>query len=70
MKHYKIGGIETIEYLRCKMSREKYLGFLLGNVIKYLSRHEHKGSPKQDISKAIDYLNMYYFELKEDDEND
>jgi hypothetical protein len=65
MDHYKIGGIETIDFLRAKLSREQYKGYLIGNVIKYLSRHEHKNDPLSDIEKAIDYLSMYYMELKE-----
>lgn len=32
------------------------LGFIEGNVIKYVVRHERKNG-KQDLEKAIDYLN-------------
>jgi hypothetical protein len=63
--HYKIGGIETLDFLRAKLTKEQYKGYLIGNVIKYLSRHEHKSDPLSDIEKAIDYLSMYYMELKE-----
>jgi hypothetical protein len=63
--HYKIGGIETLDFLRAKLTKEQYKGYLIGNVVKYLSRHEHKSDAIGDIEKAIDYLSMYYMELKE-----
>lgn len=53
--HYKVGGIETIDYLKAKMTDEQYKGFLLGNVLKYVSRHGHKNG-KEDLQKAMWYL--------------
>ena len=32
------------------------LSFCLGNVVKYIARCNHKGSKKQDLEKAIWYL--------------
>lgn len=49
--HYKHGGIETIDYIEAKE-----LNFHLGNAVKYISRADHKGTPLQDIRKAIWYL--------------
>jgi hypothetical protein len=49
--HYKTGGIETIDYIEAKE-----LNFHLGNAVKYISRANHKGTPLQDIRKAIWYL--------------
>lgn len=49
--HYKTGGIETIDYIEAKE-----LNFHLGNAVKYISRADHKGTPLQDIRKAIWYL--------------
>jgi len=34
-------------------------GFELGNTIKYIARHERKGTPPQDIDKALCYLLRY-----------
>lgn len=34
------------------------LNFNIGNVLKYISRYKRKGSPLQDICKAIQYLNF------------
>lgn len=47
--HYTYGGIEVIEITRL-------LSFDIGNAIKYILRHEHKGNPKQDLEKALWYL--------------
>lgn len=50
--HYKIGGIETIDFIDAKQ-----LGYNLGNVIKYVSRANHKGNELEDLKKAQWYLN-------------
>lgn len=55
-EHYLAGGIETIDYLRAKLTPGEYRGFLLGNVIKYLSRAAHKGAGPIDLRKAQWYL--------------
>jgi prolyl-tRNA editing enzyme YbaK/EbsC (Cys-tRNA(Pro) deacylase) len=49
--HYKVGGIETIDFIEAKK-----LGYNLGNVVKYLTRADHKGNRKQDLEKAKWYL--------------
>ena len=53
--HYTDGGIETIDYLRAKMSREAFVGFCQGNALKYLSRAGKKGSAAEDFAKAEVY---------------
>src|SRR6056297_1685231 len=40
--HYKTGGIETIDYMRAKLTPEQMEGYLLGNIMKYLSRFGYK----------------------------
>lgn len=42
-------GVEVIEITR-------HLNFNIGNAVKYILRHEKKGSPLQDIDKAIWYI--------------
>ena len=32
------------------------LDFYLGNVVKYIIRHDRKGTPKEDIDKALHYI--------------
>lgn len=54
--HYTNGGIETIDYLKAKMTQEQFRGFLIGNVLKYVSRYPHKNGV-EDLKKAEWYLN-------------
>lgn len=49
--HYNAGKTEVIDFIE-----EQALGFHLGNVIKYLCRSAHKGTPLQDLNKARWYL--------------
>ena len=49
--HYTTGGIETIDFIEAKK-----LGYNLGNVIKYITRADHKGSRIEDLRKAKWYL--------------
>lgn len=53
--HYTDGGIETIDYLRAKLSPEAFVGFCQGNALKYLSRAGKKGSAAEDFAKAEVY---------------
>ena len=50
--HYKVGGIETIDFIEAKQ-----LNYNLGNVIKYITRADHKGNTYEDLCKARWYLN-------------
>lgn len=50
--HYKVGGIETIDFIEAKD-----LGYHLGNVIKYISRADHKDEKLENLKKAQWYLN-------------
>jgi hypothetical protein len=50
--HYKVGGIETIDFIEAKK-----LGYNLGNVVKYITRADHKSNRKEDLLKAQWYLN-------------
>lgn len=51
------------------MSKEQYIGFLKGNVIKYTVRAGKKDDPLMDIFKAIDYLHYLHKALNEDKVN-
>jgi hypothetical protein len=50
--HYKVGGIETIDFIEAKS-----LSYNLGNVVKYITRADHKGNKIEDLKKAQWYLN-------------
>ena len=49
--HYKTGGIETIDFIEAKS-----LNYNLGNVVKYITRADHKGNKLEDLAKAQWYL--------------
>lgn len=57
-QHYKkkVEPIDLIEAFE--------LNFNLGNVIKYVSRCEHKGNKKDDLRKALYYLNREYNDVE------
>lgn len=50
--HYQGNGIEVIDIIEAFD-----LNFSLGNSIKYILRADKKGNKKQDLEKAIWYLN-------------
>lgn len=54
--HYKIGGLETIDIIKAKLSAEEFKGFCKGNVYKYLTRSGHKDDETKDLQKAQEYL--------------
>ena len=56
--HYTAGGIETIDFIRAKLTPDEFRGFCKGSVIKYLSRANLKGSEEQDYAKASFYSRM------------
>lgn len=51
--HYKVGGIETIDFIEAK-GLDKNI--CLANAIKYISRAPFKGEYRSDIEKAVWYL--------------
>lgn len=51
-RHYNTGNIEVIDAIEAWN-----LGFNLGNVVKYVARCDHKGTPLEDLRKAAWYLN-------------
>ena len=53
--HYDL-TIQPIELMDSWMSREERYGFYFGNVLKYIGRHQHKGTTLEDLRKAKYYL--------------
>lgn len=53
--HYTQGGIETLDFIKAKLTTEAYKGFLQANIIKYVTRYEHKNGV-EDLQKAEFYL--------------
>lgn len=53
--HYKIGGIEAIDYIQAKLTPEEFRGYLKGNVLKYTSRAGYKEDAGKDVDKMVWY---------------
>lgn len=54
--HYKQGSIETIHIIKAKTTQEGFEGYLVGNILKYITRYKNKNG-KEDLLKAQWYLN-------------
>ena len=66
--HYKVGGIETIEYMRAKSSPEEFRGHLRLTALKYLSRAGYKHPDVvEDFKKARWYLDRLITDLEDED---
>ena len=49
--YYDQGGIETLEIIKAKLTPEQYVGYLLGNIIKYSCRLNWKNQLERDVEK-------------------
>lgn len=54
--HYTSGGIETIKFIKAKLTKEEFIGYMKGNIIKYISRASLKNG-NEDYAKASVYMN-------------
>ena len=59
--HCTSGGIECIDCIKAALG-ENFMGFLIGNVIKYTYRYKHKNGI-EDLKKARWYLDRAIKEL-------
>lgn len=68
-EYYSKNGLSPLKAMEQGLiSKEEYIGFLKGNVIKYTCRAGSKDDPLLDIVKAIDYLTHLHKALKSDDD--
>ena len=56
--YYDVGGIEVLDVIAAKLTPEQYQGYLLGNIIKYSLRLNHKGTPDRDAEKIAVYAGL------------
>lgn len=63
-KHYTNNGIQPIEIMKANMTKEKYRGFLEGNILKYQLRYEDKNG-LEDLKKAKTYLTWLIEDIEE-----
>lgn len=53
--HYGQGKIEAIEYIDDTLTTEEFIGYLRGNIAKYMHRWRYKNG-LEDLKKARVYL--------------
>ena len=61
--HYKRGNIEAIEAIKESMTKEAYLGYLKGNILKYLWRWDSKHDTTQEQVTCIKKAGWYLAEM-------
>lgn len=61
--HYGQGKIEAIDYIEDMLTTEEYIGYLRGNIAKYLHRWRYKNG-LEDLKKAEWYLNRLISEAE------
>jgi len=54
--HYGTGNIECIDYIEDFLTREEFIGYLRGNIAKYMHRWRYKNG-LEDLEKSQWYLN-------------
>jgi len=62
-KHYRVGGIDTFDYMKAKLTPTELAGFCKANVIKYILRADHKDK-LNDLRKGAWYLNRLIYEIE------
>ena len=62
--HYGQGEIEAIVYIKDFLPKEEYIGYLRGNIAKYLHRWRYKNGV-EDLEKAQVYLGWLITEIGE-----
>ncbi|MEB4590007.1 DUF3310 domain-containing protein [Candidatus Thiothrix sp. Deng01] len=63
--HYTGASIQPFDVMRESLTREEWLGYLKGNVIKYMMRHHRKGGD-EDLKKAHHYSEVLQAEMLND----
>tara|TARA_R100001440_G_scaffold56_1_gene117 strand:- start:123 stop:350 length:228 start_codon:yes stop_codon:yes gene_type:complete len=56
-KHYCEDKIESLDYIKQQLGKQGFMAYCVGNMHKYLHRHEKKGENIQDLKKLIFYAN-------------
>jgi hypothetical protein len=62
--HYGQGEIEAIDYIKDTLTEEEWIGYLRGNISKYLHRWRYKNG-LEDLKKAQWYLNRLTNSMEE-----
>ena len=63
-RHYCDDKIESLDYIRQQLGKQGYMAYCVGNMHKYLHRHEKKENNIEDLEKLIFFANEKIKELK------
>ncbi|NDB58197.1 DUF3310 domain-containing protein [bacterium] len=55
-KHYLVGGIEAIDIIQSRLTKEEFIGYLKGSKLKYDLRYPFKNNPEEDLEKSEWYV--------------
>lgn len=66
--HYKKGDIECIDAIKSSMTDEQFIGYLKGNVFKYLWRMDYKDDRLTNAKKGEFYFKKLLESLSKDKE--
>lgn len=62
--HYTQGKIEVIDFIL-----DQKFNYCEGNVVKYICRYKHKGTPEKDLLKARQYIDFLLRQISADNAN-
>jgi hypothetical protein len=65
--HYLVGGIEAIDVIKSRLTKEEYIGYLKGCKLKYDLRYPFKDNPQQDLDKSDWYKNKLLQATRDED---
>ena len=68
-EHYNMLDIEAINLIEMSMTKDEFLGYLKGNVLKYIIRYKHKGKAGEDLDKGKWYLEKLRNKINEQPSN-
>lgn len=66
--HYCHGNVECIDAIEAALGHEGFVGYCIGNVLKYVWRYRRKGGVK-DLQKAQWYLDRVVQRLEQTERN-
>jgi hypothetical protein len=66
-KHYLVGGLEAIDIIASRLTKEEFIGYLKGSKLKYDLRYPFKGRPEEDLAKSEWYKNKLVEVLRDED---
>ena len=54
-QHYIDSAMQPVQVMQVLLTPEQFIGFCMGNCVKYRMRCDHKGQHDSDIGKALQY---------------